>query len=104
MTTIISKWKPFFSLLLRKYQRLRPGPTSVVDDGDDYDDGEIKTVLTVYNCVLCQYWDFHQRLLHLKKAVLPILSNQDVAVLIVSLELWLEAIDWKCFSVFLVSI
>ena len=58
MTTIISKWKPFFSLLLRKYQRFRPGPTSVVDygdedeDGDDYDDddyydGEIKTVVTV---------------------------------------------------------
>ena len=51
MSTIISKWKPFFSLLLRKYQRFRPGPTSVVDDDDDddydYDDDEIKTVITV---------------------------------------------------------
>ena len=50
MTKMISKWKPFFSILLRKYQRFRPGPTSVVDDGDDdydYDGGEIKTVVTV---------------------------------------------------------
>ena len=60
-------------------------------DEDDVDNEEITKIMPQF-----KWGDFHQRLLHLKKAVLPILSNQDVAVLIVSLELLLLLSPWNC--------